>query len=105
MNNRKYLGEFDVNINNTPFKNYTENDWACHFLFHNGLYDGQLQKNWTIDQALQILKGTKVIVKEARWSDGYSKYKITLDEPSDEYKKFLAEQDEEYFDEDELIAP
>tara|TARA_B100000700_G_scaffold178953_1_gene197611 strand:- start:8526 stop:8690 length:165 start_codon:yes stop_codon:yes gene_type:complete len=54
---------------------------------------------------LQILKGTKVIIKEARWSDGYSEYRITLDEPSDEYKNFLAEQDEEYFDEDDIIAP
>lgn len=103
--NKKYLGEFDVNINETPFKNYTENDWACYFLFQYGGFDGAHHKNWTMDQALQILKGTKVIVKQARWSDGNSEYRIRLGKPSEEYKKFLEEQDEEYFDEDDIIAP
>lgn len=101
-----YLGTFDVNIEDTEFKEYKPTDWAMYFIESYGQIDGADHKQWVIDQVTQILKGTKVIVKLAKWDNGQTEYRISLDEPSEEYKQWLIEycEDGEY-DYDEGIAP
>lgn len=87
----EYLGEFDVNLNDTPYADYEPSDWALEYITMYGQIDGSHHKDWVLDQVVRILKGTNVIVKEARWSDGFSEYRIELDEPSEEYEEFIEE--------------
>lgn len=80
MSDRKYLGEFDVDISQTPYANYTPNDWAMEYLFRFSQIDGSHHKAWTLDQVARILKGTKVIVKVAKWDDGLEEYRFWTEE-------------------------
>lgn len=110
MSKNKYLGEFDVDINETEFKDYTPADWAIYYITAYGSIDGEHHKTWVMDQVVRILKGTPVIVKEARWGEGYitefTEYRVDLGEPSQEYhdwEKELREVDEdgEFLDDDD----
>lgn len=85
----KYLGEFDVNIKDTPYANYTPADWVLEFIFRYGQIDGSHHKQWVIDQTAQILHGTPVIVKLAKWDDGNEEYRIWLDEPTQKYHDWV----------------
>jgi len=77
-----YLGEFPVVISESEFANYTPTDWAMCYIERYGQIDGDHHKAWVLDQVSRILKGTEVIVKEARWANGYTEYRVTLSEPS-----------------------
>jgi hypothetical protein len=101
-----YLGETIVNIDNTEFKDYKPKDWALDFIFQYGGIDGDHHKIWLLDQIVRILKGTKVIIKEAKWEDGEKEYRITLDEPSQKYKDWVKEYENDgEYKWDEGIAP
>jgi len=80
-----YLGEFDVDIKDTPYATYTPNDWVMEYLFRYSQIDGSHHKQWVLDQTARILKGTKVIIKLAKWSNGEQEYRFWLDEPTQEY--------------------
>jgi len=80
-----YLGETIIDVNDTIFKYYKPADWVLYFIFQYGGIDGDHHKTWVLDQVVRILKGTKVIIKEAKWEDGEKEYRISLDEPSQEY--------------------
>jgi hypothetical protein len=86
---KRYLGETIVDVSDTEYKDYTPQDWALQWIGEYGGVDGDHHKNWVLDQVVRILKGTKVIVKVGRWSDGQEEYRITLDEAPFEYHKWV----------------
>jgi len=110
-----YLGETIVDIKDTEFKDYTKSDWAMYFIEVYGQIDGSHHKAWVLDQIARILKGTKIIIKLAKWENGQFEYRIILNEPSNEYLNWIKEikgeiiEDEDYvgyeYDYDEGIAP
>lgn len=102
----KFLGEEPVNdLAGTPYATFDEKDWAFHILDFYGCFDGGHHKAWAIDQAMRVLKGTQVIVKIARWDDGQSEYRFTLDEPSQEYLDYVKELEAEGYEQDVGIPP
>ena len=109
----KYLGENLVNVKDTEFKDFTSIDWAMYFIERFGQFDGGHHKQWVLDQVSRILKGTQLIIKEAKWDNGNSEYRIQTDEPSEEYKKWVQDMLGDYNEEeqefeysyDEGIAP
>lgn len=106
-----YLGESDVNMSESKFKDFTPIDWSIYFIEKYGQIDGSHHTTWVLDQVIRILKGTKIIVKLAKWSNGQQEYRVWLDEPSEEYKSWQKEMlgkfiDGEYeYTYDEGIAP
>jgi hypothetical protein len=109
----KYLGETIVNIEDTPYVDYSQADWASEYILNYGQIDGAHHKQWVLDQALRILKGTPIILKLAKWDDGNEEYRYNTGDPSPEYAKtvqeYLGEYDEENdeyeYGYDEGIAP
>lgn len=95
-----YLGEFDIDLAGTLYANFTPLDWAMHWIEKYGQIDGDHHKAWALDQIARILKGTRVVVKEARWGNGHTELRMTLAEPSDEYLQWVedmrGEDGEEY---------
>ena len=89
MNN--YLGEFDVNPEDTEFRAYRTEDWVLYFISKYGWIDGGRHKAWVIDQIARIAHGTKIIIKEAKWKNGHTEYRVDLAEPSEEYRRWVAE--------------
>lgn len=87
-----YLGETIVDTKKHPkFKIYTPKDWAMKFIELYGSIDGEHHKTWVLDQVSRILKGTKVIVKEAAWENGHKEYRFSLGKPSKKYLKWVEE--------------
>jgi hypothetical protein len=84
-----YLGEFEVDIQQTEFKDYTPADWALYYIGSYGGFDGAHHKDWVLDQVARILNGTEVIVKEAKWNNGHSEYRVSLSKKSPEYKQWV----------------
>lgn len=81
-----YLGETPVDVKNSPFKDYTEKDWAIYYIESYGQIDGAAHKQWVLDQVARILLGTKVNIKLAKWENGEEEYRVNTDEnPSKEY--------------------
>lgn len=107
-----YLGETEYDIADSIYHDYTTADWAMLYIESYGQIDGSHHKLWVLDQVARILKGTKVKVKLARWSNGHEEWRFTLDEPSKEYLDWVEEmkdydeESEEYnYDYDEGVAP
>lgn len=107
-----YLGEFDVDLENTPFSNYQPNDWVMDFVEKYSQIDGAHHKQWVLDQVARILKGTHVIVTVAKWDDGSQEYRIRLAPPSEQYLQWVDdmlgstdEQNNREYSYDEGIAP
>jgi hypothetical protein len=90
-----YLGEFDVDLSQSPFKDYTPADWAMYFVGSYGQIDGDHHKAWVLDQVARILKGTPVIVKQARWDRGggdtEEDFRVQTGEPSKAYLDWVEE--------------
>jgi hypothetical protein len=110
-----YLGELDVDLADTPYKGFTPADWAMCFVGSYGGIDGDRHKAWVLDQVARVLKGTPVIVKEARWDRGggdtEQAYRFWTGDPSEAYRAWVQGMlgelvDGEYeCDYDEGIAP
>jgi hypothetical protein len=106
-----YLGEFPVDIAQSEFKDYTPADWAMYFIGSYGQFDGGHHKAWVLDQVARILKGTPVIVKEARWTGHSPEFRVSTGEPSQEYLDWVEtmkapdEGGEDQYDYDEGTAP
>lgn len=81
---QKYLGEFEVKLSESPFANYNPQDWAMHFIAVYSQIEGAHRKQWVLDQVARILKGTSVIVTQARW-EHTEEYRVCLGEPSEDY--------------------
>jgi hypothetical protein len=99
MSESTYLGEFPLGERVDPL------DYAMVFIEKYGGIDGDRHKAWVIDQVARILKGTPVIVTEARWSDHAAEIRYRTGQPSDEYLQWVAEITADGYDYDEGIAP
>jgi hypothetical protein len=105
-----YLGETKTKIKDTKYKGYKKSDWARYFIEQYGQYDGGHHKQWTMDQVMRILLGTKVKIKIARWSNGQFEHRVSLGEPSNKYKNWVIEMKDgedgpDTYGYDEGIAP
>lgn len=115
--NREYLGEFAVDINDSPYSNYSQPDWAMEYITRYGQIDGEHHKTWVLDQIARILNDTQVVLKCAKWSDGLEEYRFTTGVPSPSYlnyvlfmkgtaSKICGSDEYEYeYDYDEGVAP
>lgn len=108
----EYIGETPVEVAAHPtFAAYSPSDWAMLFISIYGQIDGAHHKTWVLDAVSRILKGTPVIVSQARWSDGQAEYRFRLGEPTAEYLEWKEtmlcrdENGEPQYDYDEGIAP
>ena len=89
---RKYLGEELVtSLEGTPYENYTPVEWAMCYIGSYGQIDGSHHKQWVLDQVARILKGTPIILKLAKWDDGFTEYRFTTGKPSVEYLEWVQE--------------
>ncbi len=86
-----YLGETTLEISETQYKDFAPTDWAMLWIERYSGIDGAHHKDWIIDQVARILKGTKVIVKLAKWEGGHQEERFHLDEPPTEYWKWVEE--------------
>ncbi|AGR48058.1 hypothetical protein PHIM7_332 [Sinorhizobium phage phiM7] len=87
MSESTYIGTFLMELDETPFEQFTPADWAMYFIQRYGQFDGPHHKAWVLDQVARILKGTPVIISQARWTDHDPEWRIyTATDPSDEYK-------------------
>jgi hypothetical protein len=85
----EYLGSFPIHQNQTKYAAYTQIDWAMYYIERYGQINGEHHKTWVLDQVSRILKGTPIIIKEARWSNGQIELRISTGEPSIEYNKWV----------------
>ena len=98
----EYLGETPVKIEDSPYKDFTPADWAMYFIERYGGIDGSHHKDWVMDQAVRVLKGTPVTIDLAKWDDGQEEYRVnTVEPPSKEYEDWVLEMRGEYDEDDE----
>jgi hypothetical protein len=90
----KYLGEELVNIDHTEYRHWTMIGWSKFWIETYGQYDGARHKASTLDEVMQILHGTPIIIKIARWSSGKEEYRFSLGEKSKTYLKFVKDYEE-----------
>ena len=88
---KNYLGETIIDMSETPYVNYTKNDWIMLWIEMYSGIDGSHHKDWLIDQIARINKGTQVIIKLAEWKGGYKERRFELDEPPKEYWDWVKE--------------
>lgn len=62
-----------------------------YFIQSYGQIDGSHHKQWVIDQVARILKGNKIILKQAKWDNGEMEWRVSLDEPTKEYQQWIIE--------------
>ena len=86
-----YLGEKIIDVSNTEYVEYTPLDWALLWIKIYGGIDGAHHKDWLLDHVVRILKGTQIIIKEIKWSNGFIEKRFTLDEPTEEYLQWVKE--------------
>ena len=83
----QFLGETPVNINESPkYRDLTPAQWALEWIAMYGGIDELHHKTWLVAQIARILNGTQVLVKTARWSNGYEEDRFTLGEDSEQFK-------------------
>jgi len=86
-----YLGETLIDIHKTKYAMYGQQDFAMLWIEMYSGIDGSHHKDWLLDQVARILKGTKVILKVAKWGNGTENERFSLDEPPKEYWKWVEE--------------
>jgi hypothetical protein len=86
-----YLGQFPVDVRETMFADFSNADWAMYFIERYGGIDGANHKDWVLDQVSRILKGTPVIVEEARWEGGLKEFRVRTGDPSQRYLAWVVE--------------
>lgn len=87
-----YIGEYEIDIKETPFANYGPTEWALYFIERYGGINGEHHKQWVLDQTARILNGTPIIVAEARWLGGQRELRVHTDRPaSKHYLSWIAE--------------
>ena len=103
-----YLGEFELDKNDNPYKDYDKSDWMAEYIQMYGGIDGSHHKDWVMDQCIRIWTGSEVIVKQARWKDGeetLEEYRIDIGEPTEKYKKMVEDTEEAGYGWNYGIAP
>lgn len=86
-----YLGETILDVHKTEYAEYAPQDWAMFWIERYSGIDGSHHKDWLIDQIARILKGTKVVIKLARWENGSEEERFVLDGAPIEYYKWVEE--------------
>ena len=101
-----YLGDIEVeSLIDTPYENFGPTEWAMEFL-ELGQIDGEHHKTWVLDQVARVLKGTPVLVRLARWEGGYSEYRCSTGDPSQDYLDWVNYmRDDDKYNYDEGTAP
>ena len=94
MSAETYLGEFPVDICDSPFKGFKSKDWALQYIFQYGQIDGDHHKAWVLDQVARILCGATVEVVVAKWSDHPNEYRFRVLDDSSEYDEWVEEYEE-----------
>jgi len=89
-----YLGETEIPIAETVYKDYTPAQWAMLWIEKWGSIDGAHHKTWVLDQIARILHGTPVIAKMAKWDSGDQELRLNLGEPTPEYLQWAEEMKE-----------
>ena len=84
-----YLGETVLDIHKTKYIMYSKEDWVLFWIERYGSYDGSHHKDWVLDQIARILKGTKVIIKLAKWDNGHEEERFVLDDATPEYHEWF----------------
>ena len=84
-----YLGEFNIEIEDSPFRGFTKSDWILYYIECYGQIDGEQHKLWVLDQIARLQKGTIPIVKIAKWVNGQSEFRVTLGEPNQAYHEWV----------------
>lgn len=84
-----YMGETELDIGKTKYALYSKEAWAMLFIKMYSGIDGSHHKDWIIDQISRILKGTKVKVSLAKWKNGSTEERFSLEEPPTEYWKWV----------------
>lgn len=89
---KHYLGVFPVDISTHPvYSKYTPADWAMVFVERYGQFDGAWHKAWALDQVARILKGSPIVVVQARWDNHKPEDRISVGEPSAAYLAWVEE--------------
>lgn len=103
-----FLGEFDVDLKDTQYKDFGPKEWSMYFIECYGQIDGDHHKAWVLDQIARIMHGTGIVIKEARWSDGSKELRIETGEPTKEYHQWVKDMQnvgEEEYEYNAGIAP
>ena len=105
----EYLGEVEVDVKDTKYKDYTPSDWALLWVEKYGWIDGAHHKNWVLDHVARILKGGKITIKQASWAGGHKEYRFNV-EPTRAYYDWVTylkagEDGPDTYSYDEGIAP
>lgn len=87
----RYLGQYPVDADETPFAGFGPVEWAMYFIERYGGIDGEHHKAWVLDQVARALKGTPVVIEQARWEGGLEEYRIVTGKPSEGYRAWVAE--------------
>ncbi len=62
-----------------------------YFLERYGGIDGAHHKDWVLDQIARVMKGSLIVIKVAKWSNGQEEFRINLRDPSKEYLDWVIE--------------
>jgi hypothetical protein len=105
----RYLGEFAVDIEQSPFAGWTTGQWALHYIGLYGGIDGDHHKAWVLDQVARILNGAPLNVVEAKWDNGDSEFRFDVGD-SETYRQWVVtlragENGPDSYDYSEGIAP
>lgn len=73
-----YLGETIVEQKDSPYKDYTKEDWSLLFIYKYGGIDGAHHKDWVLDQVVRILNDAPVEIRVAKWSNGQEEYRFNV---------------------------
>ena len=87
---KDYLGETIVDIKDTPYAEYTTKDWALYFISSYGQIDGDHHKAWVLDRVARCLNNAPIEIREAKWGNGYSEYRINVSSSKD-YEAWVKE--------------
>jgi len=74
-----FLGDTVVEARDTVYWGYGPAEWALCFLGKYQHIEGEHHKDWLIDQVTRVLIGERVIITEARWSNGIKEYRLKLE--------------------------
>lgn len=70
-------------------RGYSKEDWIMLWIEMYSGIDGGHHKDWLIDQIARIIKGTKIIVKMAKWDNYHEEERFSLEEPPEQYHKWV----------------
>jgi len=87
----KYLGEEELKIQDTVFRDYTPQDWVMYYIESYGQTDGDHHKAWLLDQIARIIKGARIIITVDKWDNEVEVINVDIGEPTPEYWQWIKE--------------